>query len=60
MVMGSIQPPTDMSTKNIPGAKRRPALKAWQPQLHLRADFLGNVEALTFHKPVALHGLLEE
>jgi hypothetical protein len=42
-----------MSGRNLPGGKGR-------PHHHLSTDCLENVEALTSHKPVGLHGLLQD
>jgi hypothetical protein len=50
MALGSTQPLTEMSTRNLPGGKGRPALKA---------DCLENVRASTSHNPMGLHGLLK-
>jgi hypothetical protein len=49
MVLESMQPLTQMSTKNIPGGKARPARKA---------DCLGSVGSSTSLNPVGLHGLM--
>jgi hypothetical protein len=54
MALGSTQPPTEMSTRNIPG---RPARKSWQPYRHLWADCLEDVGTSTSHNPMGLHGL---
>jgi hypothetical protein len=32
---------------------------SWQPYRHLWADCLDNVESLTSHNPIGLHGLLQ-
>jgi hypothetical protein len=58
MALGSTQPLTEMSTRNLPGGKGRPARKA-QPHRHLWADCLENVGASTSHNPVGLRGLLQ-
>jgi hypothetical protein len=58
MAQGSTWPLTEMSTRNLPGSKGRPALK------------LGNLTAIceglcrnwgvsTSHNPMGLHGLLQ-
>jgi hypothetical protein len=54
MALGSTQPVTEMSTRNLPGggSKVRPARHLW-------ADCLENVGASTSHNPVGLHGLLQ-
>jgi hypothetical protein len=55
MALGSTQPLTEMSTKNLPGGKGRPA---W-PHRQLWADCLEkNVGAPTSHNPMGIHGLL--
>jgi hypothetical protein len=59
MALGSTQPLTEMSTRNLPGVKRRPARKAWLPHRHLWAGCLENVGASTSHSPMRLHGLLQ-
>jgi hypothetical protein len=60
MAVGSTQPLTEMSTRNLLGGKGRPVHKAWQPFRHLWADCLENVGASTSHNPMGLHGLLQE
>jgi hypothetical protein len=50
MVLGSTQPLTEMSTRNLLENKGRPARKA---------DGLENVEASNSHNPMSLHGLLQ-
>jgi hypothetical protein len=40
MTLGSIQPLTEMSTRNLPGGKRRPARKAYNVTAICVADFL--------------------
>jgi hypothetical protein len=44
MTLGSTQPLTEMSARNLPGGKGRPA------------DCLENVGASTSHNPMGLHG----
>jgi hypothetical protein len=51
MALGSTQPLTEMSTRNLPEGKERPARKA--------DDCLENVGASTSHNPMGLHGLLQ-
>jgi hypothetical protein len=53
VVLGSNQPLTEMSTRNLPGGKGRPARKPDN-----LTDFLENVAASTSHNPMGLHGLL--
>jgi hypothetical protein len=59
MALGSAQPLTEMSTRNLPAGKERPARKADKPDRYLWADCLENVEASTSHNPMGLHGLLQ-
>jgi hypothetical protein len=40
MVLGSTEPLTEMSTRNLSGGKNRPARRAWQPCRHLCAECL--------------------
>jgi hypothetical protein len=54
MAMGSTQPLTEMSTRNLPGSKRRPARKADD-----LTDCLENVGASTSHNSMGLHSLLQ-
>jgi hypothetical protein len=58
MALVSTQPLTEMSTKNLPGGKRRPARKA--DLTAIWADCLENVGASMSHNPMGLHGLLQE
>jgi hypothetical protein len=48
-----------MSIRNLPGGKRRPALKTDNLHSHLWADCLENVDASTSHNPMGLHSLLQ-
>jgi hypothetical protein len=50
MALGSTQPLTEMSTRNLPGGKKRPARKAE----NLAAICLENVGASTSHNPIGL------
>jgi hypothetical protein len=59
MALGSTQPLTEMSTRNIPGSKGRPAREADNLLRDLCADCLENVGASTSHNPMGLHGLLQ-
>jgi hypothetical protein len=43
MTLQSTQPLTEMSTRNLPGGKERPARKADKPHPQLLGDFLENV-----------------
>jgi hypothetical protein len=58
MALGSTQPLTETSTRNLPEGKGRPARKA-DNHGHLWADCLENVGASTIHSPMGLHGLLQ-
>jgi hypothetical protein len=59
MALGSTQPLTEMSTRNVPGGKRRPARKADNLTPLLSAECLENVGASTSHNSMSLHGLLQ-
>jgi hypothetical protein len=50
--LGSTQPLREMSTRNLPGGKVRPARKADLTALNLGVS--------TSHNPMGLHGLLQE
>jgi hypothetical protein len=58
MALGSTQPLTEMSTRNLLGGKGRPARKA-DNLIAISADCLENVGASTSHNPMVLHGLLQ-
>jgi hypothetical protein len=58
MALGSTQPLTERSARNLPGGKGRPARKADLTDICLPI-FLENVEAATSHSRMALHGLLQ-
>jgi hypothetical protein len=53
------QPLTEMSTRNLPGGKGRPARKA-DKFTALCELTLENVGASTSHNPMGLHGLLQD
>jgi hypothetical protein len=55
MALGSNQPLTEMSTRNLPGGKGRPARK----DDNLTAICEPIVGASTSHNPVGLHSLLQ-
>jgi hypothetical protein len=60
MALGSTQPLTERSTRNLSGGKGRSAGEwGWQPLRHLWADCLENVGASTSHKLIDLHSLLQ-
>jgi hypothetical protein len=54
VTLSSIQPLTEMSTRNLPAGKRWPGRKADN-----LTDCLGNVGASTSHNPLGLHVLLQ-
>jgi hypothetical protein len=56
MALKSTQPPTEMSTRNLPGGKKRPARKAD----NLAAIYEPNVGASTSRNPKGLHGLYRD
>jgi hypothetical protein len=56
MALGSIQPLTEISTRNLPGGKKRPASRAD----NLTAICEPNVRASTCRKPKGLHGLYRD
>jgi hypothetical protein len=59
MALGSTQPLTEMSTRNLPGGKGWPASKADNLTDIREPDCLENVGASTSHNPMDLHGLLQ-
>jgi hypothetical protein len=58
MALGSTQPLTEMSTRNLSGGKGWPA-RGWQPHCHLWADYLQNVGASRSHNHMGLQGLFQ-
>jgi hypothetical protein len=59
MALGSPQPPTEMSTRNLPGVEGgRPARKADNLTASCEPT-IENVGASIFHNPMGLHGLLQ-
>jgi hypothetical protein len=54
MALDSTQPLTEMSSRNLPGGKGRPARKV--DNLTASKE---NVGASTSHNPMGLHGLLQ-
>jgi hypothetical protein len=58
MALGSIQPLTEMSTRNFPGVSDAADAKGWQYYRRLWADCLEDVGASTSQNPTDLHGLL--
>jgi hypothetical protein len=64
MVLGSTQPVSEMSTRNLPawgrmGGKGRPARRADNLTAICGSLFRQNVGASTPHNPMGLHGLLQ-
>jgi hypothetical protein len=59
MAFGSTQPLTEMSTRNLPGGKGRPALGADNLTAVCEPIVWKNVEASTSHNSMGLHGLLQ-
>jgi hypothetical protein len=59
MALGSAQPLTEMSIRNLPGGKGWPAHKADDLTTISEACCLENVGASTSHNPVGLHSLLQ-
>jgi hypothetical protein len=55
MALGSTQPLTEMSTRNLPGSKGQSARKAG----NLTADCVENVGASSYHNLMGFHGLLQ-
>jgi hypothetical protein len=53
MVLSSIPPLTEMTTRNLPRGKWRPARKA------VGGVSTENMEALTSHNTMGLHGMLQ-
>jgi hypothetical protein len=58
MVLGSTQPLTEMSNRNLPGGNGRPARKADNLTAICEPIVNKNVGASTSHNPTGLHGLL--
>jgi hypothetical protein len=59
MALGSTQPLTEMSTRNLPGDKGLPARGADNLTAICEPIVLGNVGASTSHNRMGLHGLLQ-
>jgi hypothetical protein len=59
MTLGSTQPLTEMSTRNIRGGKGLSARKA-DNLTSIWADCIENVGASMAQNPIRLHGLLQE
>jgi hypothetical protein len=55
MALGSTQPLTEMSIRNLPGGKGRPTREAD----NVTADCLENTDASTSHSPMGIHGQLQ-
>jgi hypothetical protein len=59
MVLGSTQPLTEMSTRNLPGGKKRPARRA-DNLAAIYEPMSKNVGASTSRNPKGLHGLYRD
>jgi hypothetical protein len=59
MALGSTQPLTEMSIRNIPGGEGRPARKADNLTAICEPIVYKNVGASTPHSPMGLHGPLQ-
>jgi hypothetical protein len=59
MALGSANPLTEMSTRNLPGGKRRPSRKMTTLSLSVSRFSRENVGTSTSHSPMGLHGLLQ-
>jgi hypothetical protein len=59
MALGSTQPLTEKSTRNIPGGEGRPARKADNLTAVYEPIVYKNVGASTSHNPMGLHGPLQ-
>jgi hypothetical protein len=59
MALGSTQPLTEKSTRNIPGGEGRPARKADNLTTICELIVYKNVGASTSHNPMGLHGPLQ-
>jgi hypothetical protein len=60
MALGSTQPLTEMSTRNLPGGKEQPARKADKLTAICSRLSRENVRASTSHNLIGLHDLLQE
>jgi hypothetical protein len=61
MVLGSTQPLTEMSTRNLPGGKKRPAHRADNPTLPPSTSRMsGNVGASDSRNTRGLHGFYRD
>jgi hypothetical protein len=59
VVLGSTQPLTEMSTRNLPGGKGRPARKT-DNITAICEPIVYDMEASTSHNPMGLHDLLQD
>jgi hypothetical protein len=59
MALGSTQPLTEMSTRNIPGGEGRPARKVDNLTAICESIVYKNVGASTSHSPMGLHDPLQ-
>jgi hypothetical protein len=58
MTLGSTQPLTEMSIRNLPGGKELPPRKSDNLTAICEPFVFENVGSSTSHSPVGLHGLL--
>jgi hypothetical protein len=59
MALGSTQPLTEMSTRNLTGGKGRPVRKADNLTAICEQIVYKIMAASAFHNPMGLHGLLQ-
>jgi hypothetical protein len=59
MALGSTQPLTEMSTRNLPGGKGQPARKADKLTPSVSRFSIENVGVSTSHNPMGLYSLLQ-
>jgi hypothetical protein len=59
MVLGSTQPLTEMSTRNLPGAKGRHARKTDHLTAVSQSIFIENIGASTSHNLMDLQGFIQ-
>jgi hypothetical protein len=59
MALGSTQLLTEMSTRNLPGGKGRPARKADNLTAICEPIVIEDMGASTFHNPMGLYDLLQ-
>jgi hypothetical protein len=59
MALGSTQPLTEMSTRNLPGGKGRPARKADNITAICEPIAIEDMGASSFHNPMGFYDLLQ-